>query len=119
MSDIKLINDFTQGDTFKVKISHNPTKNITGYSFILVLVDREGSDTPILEVSHSVGDDVNDIPADGVAWISVTATDTNAVPQGKYFGSIKRINAQGEVTTLLRTNKDGVGFVTCYSNLDT
>ena len=117
MSTIKLVKDFTQGDSFKIKISHNPTKDITGGSFVFTLKKRETDTTPALRVTYTAGTDVLDDLANGVAYIPVTASETATLPVGKYFGSIKRILGS-DVFTIIRTDMDNVDMVEVFPNLN-
>jgi hypothetical protein len=118
MSTLKVVKDFTQGDSFTIKISHNPTKNITGGSLVFVMKKRETDTTPILKVTHTVGDNPLDDAANGVAYISVASTDTASIPVGRYFGSIKRIVGT-DVFTIIRSDKESVDLIEVFPNLNT
>lgn len=118
---VKVCQDFSQGDSFDIKVSHNPGFDITGAVFELNLSAKEGGD-PALTVSHTVpaGADATA----GIATIPVSATDTANIAPGLYFGSLKRTLAGGEVRTILRSNtrtSSGavVKKVEVYENLDT
>ena len=117
MSTIKITEDFSPGDSFKIKISHNPTKDLTGGSLIFILRKREADTTNILKVTHTMGNDVLDLPATGLGYISVSATDTAGIPPGKYFGSIKRVIGT-DVHTVIRSDIDNVDLVEVFPNLN-
>jgi hypothetical protein len=114
MSKIKLCKDIVQGDTFKIKISHNPTKDLTGGSLIFTLKKREDSTTAVLSITHNVGDDTDDVAATGTAYITVTGT--SSIDPGRYFGSIKRVTGT-DTYTIIRSDKDNVDLVTVYKSL--
>jgi hypothetical protein len=116
MAKIKIVKDFVQGGSFRIKISHSPAKDITGGSFIFTLKKREDSAANVLQVTHAVGDDVLDVDADGTAWITVPSTATEDIPAGKYFGSIKRVLGS-DVFTLIRSDMDNVELVTVFPNI--
>lgn len=110
---IKAIQDFVQGDSFKIKIRHNPIINISGAVLQLTMSKTEES-TPVLEVSYTVPNDTD--AGNGIAYIEVTSEDSALVEPGKYYISIKR-TLDGDVTTLVRTGLFNVGKVTCFKNL--
>ena len=112
---LKVCQDFVQGDSFVIKVSHNPEVDLTGGSFELILKTDEDSDTEVMSVTHAVpaGADATA----GRASIPVLTTDTENVPPGKYFASLKRTLADGSVNTLVRSGKDNAGKVTVYKNL--
>jgi hypothetical protein len=111
---IKAIADFVQGDSFKIKIQHNPIIDITGAVFDLYLSKNEDT-TPELHVSYTVpisADAVN-----GITYINITSEQSAAIPAGKYYVMVKRTLA-GDTTTIIRTGLYNVGKVECFKNLD-
>lgn len=117
---VKVCQDFSQGDAFEIKVSHNPVIDITDAVFELNLSAVEGGD-PTLTVSHTVpaGADATG----GIATIPVTIADTTPVAPGLYFGSLKRTLSGGQVRTLLRSmtrtsNGAVVAKVEVFQNLD-
>ena len=118
---VKVCEDFVQGDSFDMKISHNPAFDITGAVFELNLSAIEGGD-PVMTVSHTTPADADAL--NGISTLVVSSTDTANIPPGTYFGSLKRTLSGGEVRTILRSGKktaDGsiVRKVEVYANLDT
>lgn len=113
-AELQVFEDFTQGDDFITKISHNPVIDLTGATFEVYLKASEDGE-PILFVSYPVpaGADASG----GIAYIPVSKADTSAVPAGRYYGSIKRILANGDTKTLIRTGKNNARKVICYKNL--
>lgn len=116
MAKIKIVPDFATGDSFRIKVSHNPTKDITGGSFVFVMKKRESDTTDVLRVTHNVGDDALDDPANGIAYISVSGTDTADIPVGEYFGTIKRIIGTDRFT-VVRSDENDVDLITVFPNL--
>jgi hypothetical protein len=110
---IKAIQDFTQGDSFKVKLRHNPIINIIGATFTLTLNKSENEDS-VLSVTTTA--EAGDDSTNGIVYINITEEDTLEVPPGQYYISIKRV-LDNKTTTIIRTNKHNVGKVTCYKNL--
>jgi len=109
------IQSFTQGDSFKVKITHNPAVDVGSAVFKVALSKAETS-TPELLITHIAP--TNTDSGNGIIYIPFTSTDTNSVPPGDYYISIRRILA-GETSTILRTNRYNVGKVTCFKKIDT
>jgi len=117
---VKVCQDFVQGDSFDMVIIHNPGFDITAAVFELTLSKIEGGD-PILSVEYTVPNDLDS--ADGKATVPVLSAKTSLVSPGKYFASLKRTLAGGEVKTILRSGTrtgDGslVKKVEVYKNLD-
>ena len=117
MAKLKIVKDFSQGDSFKNKISHNPTKDLTGSSIVFTLKKHENSTTDILKITHAVGDDANDIAANGLAYLSVASGDTESINPGKYFGTLKRL-IDADVFTIMRSGKDNVELVEVFENVN-
>lgn len=111
---IQVCQDFIQGDSFVIKVSHNPVVDLTLASFELTLKKNEGGD-PILSVLYAVPSGAD--ATNGVANIVIPAEKTSLVPPGEYYGSLKRKLASGDVKTLIRTGKDNARKVICYKNL--
>ena len=118
MSKMKLVRDFVQGDSFKIKVEHNPTKDLTGGQLVFTLKKRENSATNVLQITHTVGADILDSRVNGLAYITIPATATANIPAGKYFGSIKRIIGT-DVHTIARSDKDTIDLVSVHTNLNT
>jgi len=110
---IKPIKDFVQGDSFKVKIRHNPIININGAKFILTLTKSESIEPVLIkEITATLSTD----STNGIAYIPITALESKEIPAGSYYVTIKRI-LNGETTTLIRTGLANVGKVTCFKDL--
>jgi len=118
MALVKVVKDFTQGDSFTIKISHNPVKDITGGSLVFVMKKRENDTTKVLSVTHTIGSNPLDDPTNGIGYITVTSADTSAIAPGKYFGSIKRIVGT-DVFTVIRSDKESVDLIEVFPNLNT
>lgn len=112
---IKAIQDFVQGDSFKIKIRHNPIVNISGAILKLRFAKTEDGSSPVLSVDYTVPTDTD--ASNGIAYINITSTQSAAVPPGKYYISLKRI-LDGDTSTIIRTGLYNVGKVTCFRNLD-
>jgi hypothetical protein len=110
---IKPIKDFVQGDSFKVKIRHNPIINITGAVLTLTLAKSEAVD-PVLNKSITVA--LSTDSANGIAYIPVTSQESVNIPPGQYYVTIKRV-LDGETITLIRTGLANVGKITCFKDL--
>lgn len=106
MAKKTIIKDFVQDDSFRVGITHTPPADITGAVLILTMKANVDDVTPVLEVSHTVGDDPDDVAGIGTAYIPVTSTDTSAVPAGAYYASIKRVIGSN-VLTICQTGVEG------------
>jgi len=68
MALVKVVKDFTQGDSFTIKISHNPVKDITGGSLVFVMKKRENDTTKVLSVTHTIGSNPLDDPTNGIGY---------------------------------------------------
>ena len=113
-----MIPDFAPGDSFRIKISHNPTKDLTGGSLVFVMKKRESDTEEVLRITHSIGADTSDVPLEGTGYISVSSADTLAIPVGRYFGTIKRVTGL-DVFTVIRTDEDDVELINVFPNLKT
>lgn len=111
----KVFKDFVQGDSFLIKISHNPVVDLTGATFRVVMSYNPGRDL-VLDVTHTAGAHVDDVPGSGIVHIPITSADTAAVDPGKYYGSIIRTIGTN-VITILQSGKNNVDTVTCYEKL--
>lgn len=111
-----IIPDFVQDDSFKVRIAHDPVVDITGAVFELTLKLTEEDVTPALYITHTVGDDPDDVPGTGVAFLSVSREDTSAVAPGVYLASVKRTIGTDTVT-IARTGKDNAAPVKVWKTL--
>jgi hypothetical protein len=116
MAKKTIIPDFVQDDSFRIKIEHSPVADITGAVLLLTLKSTEDAADAALSVSHTVGDDADDSPGTGVAYITVTREDTSAVAAGSYFASVKRTIGTDTVT-IARTGKDNGAAVRVYKTL--
>lgn len=116
MAKKKVIPDFVQDDSFRIKIEHSPVADITGAVFDLTLKSNVDDTSAVLSVSHTIGDDVDDNPGIGLAYITVTREDTSAVAPGSYFASIKR-TIGADTVTIARSGKDNADKVLCYKTL--
>ena len=119
MPNIQPFQDFTQGDGFNIKISHNPVISLVGYSFEVTLRACEDSPDPVMSVIYAipVTEPEATNAAAGIAYIPIATTDTVNVQPGKYWASVKRIDVAGTPNTLIRTGKAGADMVECFKNL--
>lgn len=101
----KYMSDFRQGDTKKIKISY--ATDITGYQFKLVLLTDFGV-SATLEVTTTAGDDLADVPLEGLCYITMTSTQSATVPPGKYYYFIQRIitGSPDDIYTIMPPIKD-------------
>lgn len=113
MAKIKPIKDFIQGDSFTIKIEHNPVMDITNNVFTLIITKNENTE-PVLKLIHTAD---TDEAINGITSINVSSEHTSNIQAGDYYVSLTKSNDDG-VTTLFRTNINKVDKVTCYSNLD-
>lgn len=114
-SEIQVFQDFTQGDDFIIKVTHNPIVNLEGGAFEVTLKAKQISANSAMSVVYSVPNGTD--AQNGIANIPITATDTAKVAPGKYYASIKRILTNGDIKTLIRTGNNNARKVTCYRNL--
>ena len=98
MSKVKVFKDFTQDDTFVIKVSHNPVLDITGAVFDVTLKQNPDSTTAALDVSYTVP--VGADATNGIAYIPITGAVTSLVSEGDYYGSIKRTIGTSTITVL-------------------
>lgn len=112
---IQVCQDFTQGDDFRIKVSHNPVVDITGGQFRLTLKKNE-TGNPVLNVLYNVGDDTDDDAANGIAYVNIPASATSLVEPGEYYASLKRI-LNGDTVTLVRTGMNDARKVKVFKNL--
>ena len=115
---IRVCQDFVQGDSFIIKVSHNPVIDLTGATFELTLKLTETS-IPVLSEVYAVP--ITEPEAtnatNGIVNIPIPSASTALVAPGKYLASLKRTLAAGDLKTLVRTGKGGAQKVTCYKNL--
>lgn len=99
------MSDFRQGDTKKLTISY--PSDITGYQFRLTLLTDFGT-TPVLQVTTTAGDDPADVPAEGLCYLTMTSTQSETVPPGKYYYYLQRIVAgvPDDIYTIMPPIKD-------------
>ena len=114
-SKIKMMQDFTQGDEFFVKIQYLPTIDITGYSFKLTLKLKDSDTTPALQITHAVGSGDDD-PAGGICYIPLTGTETDGLVPGRYWGELQVTDSNGS-RVLLRSGLNNVDRVTVFKKL--
>lgn len=82
------MSDFRQGDTKKLQVSYSA--DITGYQFRLILLTEFGQPAT-LQVDTTAGDDPADVPTEGLAYITMTSTQSATVPPGKYYYFVQRV----------------------------
>lgn len=101
----KYMSDFRQGDTKILKIAY--ATDITGYQFKLTLLTDFGK-TATLTVTTTAGDDPADVPAEGLAYITMTSTQSATVPPGKYIYFVQRIitGVPDDIYTIMPPIKD-------------
>lgn len=99
---MKVFKDFTQDDSFLIKIVHNPVLDITGAVFDVTMKKTPDDTSEALSVSYTapVGTDATN----GIAYIPITREDTSAVQEGDYYASIKRTIGNSTLT-LIQTDK--------------
>jgi len=113
---IKPIPDLVQGADTVVKISHNPTVDITGAVFEIILKRQEASTTESLRVTHTAGDSGSDDILNGVVYIPITGAEVSAMFEGEYWCSVTR-TLNGQVLPVLLTGLHNVGTVTVHRKL--
>jgi hypothetical protein len=104
----KYLNDFRQGDTYKIKLNYGSDVDITDYEYWFVLKSSfELEDLDAELVTHTVaGDYVGDTPSTGVVYIVTDAISSLDTPSGKYYYGLKEISPTGEVRTLVPPPED-------------
>jgi len=117
MAKVKVFKDFTQNDSFLIKVRHNPVKNLTGAVFTVTLKQHLNDASAALSVSTTAGDHASDAPTNGLVYIPITQSDTVSLPPGTYYGSIRRTIGSDSIT-ILRSGKNNVDRVTCFEKLD-
>jgi hypothetical protein len=104
----KYIADFRQGDTVKIKITYDAGTDITGFVYWLTLKAcfEDADSAAVLQVETTAGDHPDDDVANGVVYIVASATDTAAVPPGRYYYDVQELSAGGEIRTLFPPTAD-------------
>ena len=100
MSKIRICRDFTQDDSFKIRIAHVPLMDVTNGVFEFILKEKENSTVAILHVIHTAGDDASDVPTTGEIFVPVTREHTSSVPAGTYWASLKRTIGTNTITLM-------------------
>ena len=112
IANVQVCQDFIQGDTFIIKVSHVPVIDLTGSTFELTLKKEERGDSVLSVVFPHPGNGT-----DGTIDIEIPSTKTSLVPPGEYFASLKRTLSGGEAKTLVHTGKDNARKVEVFKNL--
>jgi len=114
MAKVKVFKDFVQDDSFIIKISHNPVLDMTGAVFDVTLKKNLDDSVPLVLANYTV------LPSEdatnGIVYIPITREATSAIPEGEYYGSIKRTIGTNTIT-LLRSGKDNADKVKVYKTI--
>lgn len=87
MSDY--ITDFRQGDTKIIEIDYGTGVDITGWKFWITLRESLESTKIIVQSSTVAGDNVLDDVANGLAYLTITSTDSMTIDAGSYNWDIQ------------------------------
>lgn len=102
----KYISDFRRGDTKTIQISYGT--DITGYRFRLTFLTDFGT-VASLEVETLAGDNPADVPTEGLAFLTMTSTQSITLAAGKYFYFVQRIidgTSPEQILTIMPPIKD-------------
>lgn len=104
------LEDFFQGDTYRVKVEYPIGTDLTGYVHYLTLKRDAGDAEPAMQIMSTFGDHTGDSLGSGsirpVAYIEATADDTDLVASGKYLYAVKAKAPNAEEITLVPKAKD-------------
>lgn len=104
------LEDFFQGDTYRVRIEYPIGTDLTGYVHYLTLKRDAGDAEPTMQIMSTFGSHTGDSPGDAtnrpVAYVEAVASDTDLVPSGKYLYAVKAKAPNEEEITLVPKAKD-------------
>ena len=109
-----ICSDFTQGDSFYIKLRYLPAIDLADSVYTFALSKNELPSNNVLEVSYIVPESAD--ATNGIVNIHITASDTIDLEPKKYYGSLKRV-INGEVHTILRTGIDDTDYVTVHRKI--
>lgn len=94
--------DFRVGDTLRIRLLYPAGTDITDTQHTLTLkANFEDDDAhAVLQVTAVAGSDPEDDPANGLAFIEVSATLTAAIPPARYYYDIQAKHSSGDIKTL-------------------
>lgn len=99
------IEDFYQGDTYRIKVEYPIGEDLTGYVHYLALKKDVNDTTPVLQAVSEFGSHSSDSLGDGttkpVAYIEASATMTDSVPPGKYLYAVKVTAPNADEVTIV------------------
>lgn len=104
------LEDFFQGDTYRIKVDYPIGTDLTGYIHYLTLKNDANDAEPALQVMSVFGnhtaDSLGNAQEKPVAYIEATAAMTDAVESGKYLYAVKAKAPNAEEITLVPKPKD-------------
>lgn len=104
------IEDFFQGDTYRIKVEYPIGTDLTGYIHYLTLKRDANDAEPVLQVASTFGghtaDSLGTAQEKPVAYIEATADMTDVVDSGKYLYAVKVKAPNAEEITLVPKPKD-------------
>ena len=104
------IEDFFQGDTYRIKVEYPIGEDLTGYVHYLVLKRDASDQTPVLQAVSTFGSHSEDSLGDAnnrlVAYVEATAAMTDEIAPGKYLYAVKVLAPNADEITLVPKPQD-------------
>lgn len=104
------IEDFFQGDTYRIKVEYPIGTDLTGYIHYLTLKRDANDAEPALQVTSVFGSHTADSAGDAdtrpVAYLEASADETDLIDSGKYLYAVKVKAPNAEEITLVPKAKD-------------
>jgi hypothetical protein len=83
------VKDFRQGDTKVIKINYGAGVDITGWKFWFTLRKEIGDSTYVAQATTTAGDNPDDDPPNGLAYITLSSADSMTIPAAKYYYDVQ------------------------------
>ena len=110
----EFIPDIRKGDTYRIQIRYPQGFNITGFIHWITLKTDFDDATPILQLESTVGDNPDDNPEEGVAFLDLPPAMTKIPQVAKYVWDIQVRFPNGFTDVLLPPKdsyRDRVGVI--------
>lgn len=114
------IQDFRQGDTKVFVIDYGKGINITGWKFYFILRDKLEDSSNVMQIMTTAGDNALDDVENGLAHITISATESAALTPGKYYYAIKvdKGGSPAVIWTLVPPIEDAKDRVTVVDGIE-